>query len=1167
MQKTTLISKQWKLYFLMMLLLPFVPVAAQSGSFPLDEDFEGAAFPPSGWSVYDIDGSGICWDLIQGVNHTNGGNQSALHGWAMGNQDGWLVSPAITLPSSGPMVLAFWNINFDPDFYGYNSVLISTGSGNPADNQFTEVWNPDVPNSNWEQVTLNLAPYAGQTIYIGFRYTGDYAHDWIVDDVYIGDDFNTDPVIAVTPQQFNVNVPDTGPVTKKLSVKNIGVENLVYSISYSYVGTTEGWLSIDHTSGDISAGQTKVHQLVFDPTDMELGEYQAVITITSNDPSSSELTIPVNATIMEGANAEVIILLPDYTFPVDISLTGEYVAITGFGGGDAWLWSKTDGLKTIGGIEPSVEAVSEEGIVAGTSNNPGYIVNGSEVTMAGYWDPQTQQWTYLGINPAVGEPTSVDYNSTWGMTADGTTIVGMQYFADYQYKAFKWTIAGGYEMIGNLYSGGNRPNGISKDGSVVYGWADLPMASRSPVIWYNDQLIQIAPDSYGEAFAASFDGYYVAGTVDDKIFLWDKTGNTEIIENTFNNGSISPVAVGDDGTIFGFGSEGWPPFPDTRRAFVRTPDGDMMSFNEYLVGRGMVDAEDWLFFSVNGVTPDQMKFIGAGINPDNEFVTFYLDLAAEIPSIEVLPLSLEALLNSGEVTQQNLTIKNSGNGSLLFETAVHYFPQGTTTAITHVEEGAKKNPATIALQKTSSKGGQPATERAADTFILHYDKENADALGLTSGGTFYTAVRFPSEITAHLAQSTLTKVDVFVNNTPSDAKLMIWGPGTTTSPGSLLYEQAFNANENTWNIISLSETFAIDGTDLWIGLSYTHSAGAFVAGLDGGPANSNGGFISQDAIEWDRIYDFGFNSNWNIRANLLLGDGSWLSLNPDQGEVSGGETTDVTVTFTANVNPATYQANIIVESNDRHNPIQFVPVTLIVDGDPIITNLHEDFEGEIPPAGWNIYNIDGELSTWESNTTQNHTPGGTTSIAHTYGNPGIMQEGWLVTPKVALAADDDIYLSFWNYHAYPGYYGKNSVRISTGSGLPENGDFVEIWSPASVEIPWSETVLDLTSYAGQAIYIAFVYEGDDAHSWYLDDVSIVLPAQPASISLSPSSLSETLEPGQTSVQQLTVTNTGGSDLSFEIEVNIQDGANVLSPVSDPVNSDHQPSIHADAFAK
>ncbi len=42
----------------------------------------------------------------------------------------------------------------------------------------------------------------------------------------------------------------------------------------------------------------------------------------------------------------------------------------------------------------------------------------------------------------------------------------------------------------------------------------------------------------------------------------------------------------------------------------------------------------------------------------------------------------------------------------------------------------------------------------------------------------------------------------------------------------------------------------------------------------------------------------------------------------------------------------------------------------------------------------------------------------------------------------------------------------------------------------SVVDEWVETIIPLNNYAGQTIYIAFLYEGTYAHGWYVDYVGI-----------------------------------------------------------------------------
>jgi hypothetical protein len=648
-------------------------------------------------------------------------------------------------------------------------------------------------------------------------------------------------------------------------------------------------------------------------------------------PSFPEVTVPVNYNLLESATIEVTVKVNDYTFPFDISESGEYVAIVPFGGGGL-LWSKAGGLMPIDGIEPEIIAVAEDGTVAGTDRNPEYNPSGLETAMAGLWHPQSGQWSFLPINPAVGEPTSSDYSSGWGMSADGSVVVGMQYYPNGSYKAFKWTSAGGYYMIGDLASGGNRPNGVSNDGSVVFGWADLPAASRSPVIWADGQLIEVAPDEYGEANAASSAGEYVVGYAGDNGFIWNQQTGVEFYSNTLNPVILSPLAVLDDGTAFGFTAEGFPPFPDMRRAFAKLPGEDMITFNDYAQARGMTEASDWLFYSINSVTPDGMMFIGAGVNPDGENVSFLIDFGAELPNISVMPESITEALNPGQSATQQMEIENLGNAPLTYGTFINYLIAGKTNQPTAVPVGKSQRNRNLSIQSAPAKGEAAIRDNARDgEFMLHYDGENAEAIGLVDGGNMFAAARFPSEMVYAFAGATLQSVKTFVHDLPNEATLVIWGAGTTTTPGQVLHAQPFDAAPLEWNTITLDTPLSLDGTDIWIGINYQHNAGTFVAGTDAGPADPNGDWVSMDGETWEHLSANGLIANLNIRGILQLTPGEWLSLDPAAGTVPAEDMQEVAVNFTTTTQmQGMYAANIIIESNDGDTPYIVVPVTLDV---------------------------------------------------------------------------------------------------------------------------------------------------------------------------------------------------------------------------------------------
>jgi hypothetical protein len=205
---------------------------------------------------------------------------------------------------------------------------------------------------------------------------------------------------------------------------------------------------------------------------------------------------------------------------------------------------------------------------------------------------------------------------------------------------------------------------------------------------------------------------------------------------------------------------------------------------------------------------------------------------------------------------------------------------------------------------------------------------------------------------------------------------------------------------------------------------------------------------------------------------------------------SGTATTNTTVTVNDLTSNTVYQFYVRSMCGGSLGPSTWAgPYTFATPCGTLALPLLETFELDSPTLGcWTIYNMDGGGQTWFLSSAQNHTPGGELSAYHPYGSSGYNEDGYLVSPALNITAGAS--LSFWSYNSFPGDYEKNSVLVSIGSPDPEDGDYVEIWTTPSVLAEWVETVLDLSSYEGQTIYIAFRYEGVFAHSWYLDDVQV-----------------------------------------------------------------------------
>lgn len=111
---------------------------------------------------------------------------------------------------------------------------------------------------------------------------------------------------------------------------------------------------------------------------------------------------------------------------------------------------------------------------------------------------------------------------------------------------------------------------------------------------------------------------------------------------------------------------------------------------------------------------------------------------------------------------------------------------------------------------------------------------------------------------------------------------------------------------------------------------------------------------------------------------------------------------------------------------------------------------------------------------------------------HEYGPQNEPQEGWLTSPRIAIPEVGAIKLTFETYEEYPGDYVYEGVWVVSDNGL------AEVWSQPEEQASedWKTVEVDLSSYHGQEIQIAFKYLGNYAHSWYIDNVSIEQDAAP-----------------------------------------------------------------------
>ena len=313
-------------------------------------------------------------------------------------------------------------------------------------------------------------------------------------------------------------------------------------------------------------------------------------------------------------------IINEYHFPYDLSDNGKHLAIQGFADYPSYYWSEETGVVSLD--NGMAFAVSDDGVMAGyfTDYNEGeYGVN-----FAGRWYPDTKEWSFIGMNPDVAGYADSEYNGAWAMTNDGQTLAIMQFNESWDTYTYLWTEADGYTLLPHGTATGSRPNAISNDARIVAG-RGVGDAGWFVCYWVDGEYYDFNQEILGEAKAISPNNQYITGYTGNTIFLYDieYDGYVEV-ENANPDASLNATCVNNDGEVFGFSVEGFPPFIESRRA-IAFVDGELITFNDYLLMNGVAEAEDWLIYSVNTVSADGKTFSGAA-NIDGADCTFILTI-------------------------------------------------------------------------------------------------------------------------------------------------------------------------------------------------------------------------------------------------------------------------------------------------------------------------------------------------------------------------------------------------------------------------------------------------------------------------------------------------------------------------------------------------------------
>lgn len=335
-----------------------------------------------------------------------------------------------------------------------------------------------------------------------------------------------------------------------------------------------------------------------------------------------------------------------------------------------YRWSNNDGLHEVGTIVEGSTFMGKP--LVGNDGNKiiTYLVNPeTNLNETTIYDYLTHSKTFLG---GINGYSDFSKSSPWGMSADGTTIVGLGWYNTMVGQAIKWTTEDGITSLTTNNNDSSRANSISDDKSVIVGWQDTPEGTRQGSVWKNGIQILLADQNgtiVNDAGEVSGNGEYVIGLAGLNPYIWnEETGITYIDHpnaGTFFRGGAT--GINHDGTkVVGY-YRGWPGGPAFGEGFIWTPTEGRTELNAYATSLG-IDTQGITLALPLAISPDGTKIVGIGRDANYALYGFMLDLTSYLNTnnlseikdkISIYPNPVIDVLNiSGLKTEAKVEITN-----------------------------------------------------------------------------------------------------------------------------------------------------------------------------------------------------------------------------------------------------------------------------------------------------------------------------------------------------------------------------------------------------------------------------------------------------------------------------------------------------------------------------
>lgn len=497
-------------------------------------------------------------------------------------------------------------------------------------------------------------------------------------------------------------------------------------------------------------------------------------------------------------------------------------------------------------------------------------------------------------------------------------------------------IAAGYDF---WTTWGNAPGG-AEDGVVT----SLDGSKRGHFTYGNDQVLLLG-DATAGTYVLGFNMYVPTGkdAYNNLLHIFNGSGSQWATEIYYNHSSEgTSIKAGGVTTNFTFPFDTW-----FEVMYMVDLDNDEASF--YIDDEEIVTWQ----FSLQADGTAGVRQLGAidFYPPSSAAVSeYYIDDVyvykmggVSAPILSVTPESISESLPEDEFVQVDVTIDNAGNSIGEWNAYIGFGHGGA---------------------------GTQSTE------LAYHDGEEASGIGSTGGPyTREMAVRLPATLYGGAAMGMrITSVKFQVGSTYKSADdtyiFRVYGQGANNQPGELLGEKTVVSSQlGVWLTATFDEEIYLDGQTMWATVQLLQTAGEYPLTMDGGEygEEADGNWLSTQGGSFDHCYSAGnFGGAWLITVNCQgeIIPGNWASLSKYEGSISGGASETITLSLnTIGLEQGTYEADLVINTNDEALPQVNIPVTLVADYDAVAEN-ESDMVSIYPNPAVNQVTLTGEnLST------------------------------------------------------------------------------------------------------------------------------------------------------------------------------------------------------------